>query len=128
MMRRTSAREGRARIAPLHHHLLPVRTDEEAKPFETLNNLGEVAAFFADSGIDLVIHGHKHFPAVIDMPTFAGRHNSTRHHTVISSSATVGGGAGAGSEVARLIRINSDLPFRRSFAIESVPAISAGAT
>src|SRR5260370_42505528 len=112
MMRRTSAREGRARIAPLHHHLLPVRTDEEAKPFESLTNLGEVAAFFADSGIDLVIHGHKHFPAVIDMPTFAGRHNSTRHHTVISACATVGGGAVPGRGVARLVRIRSAYPVR----------------
>jgi len=128
ILQRISAREGRVRIAALHHHLFPVRTDEEAKAFESLTNLGEVATFLADKAIDLVIHGHKHFPAVIDMPTMAKGHSSTGHHTVISSCATVGGGAGAGGEVARLIRINSDLPVRRSFVIESVPAVSSGAT
>jgi 3',5'-cyclic AMP phosphodiesterase CpdA len=128
ILRGISAAESRIRIAALHHHLLPVRSDEEAKPFESLTNLGEVTAFFVDSAIDLVIHGHKHFPAVIDVPSIARGHAVTRHHTVISSCATVGGGVGAGGEIARLIRINSDLPVRRSFSIESVPAVSAGAS
>jgi hypothetical protein len=127
-LRGISPHDSRVRIAALHHHLLPVRTAEEAKPFESLTNLGEVAAFFADNSIDLVIHGHKHFPAVLDLPTVGAGHTSTRHHTVISSCATAGEGSGSGSEIARLIRIKSALPVRRSFAIESVPAVSAGAS
>lgn len=129
ILRRIPAGEPRIRIAALHHHLLPVRTDEEAKPFESLVNLGEVRAFFADSSIDLVLHGHKHFPAVLeDWPQIVSSDAARGHLTAISSCSTVGRGAGAGSEVARLIRINSDLPVRRSFTIESVAAVPAGAS
>jgi 3',5'-cyclic AMP phosphodiesterase CpdA len=48
------------RIAALHHHLLPVSTREEVKPFESLTNLGLVREFLRDQGIAIVLHGHKH--------------------------------------------------------------------
>jgi 3',5'-cyclic AMP phosphodiesterase CpdA len=48
------------RIAALHHHLLPVSTQEEVKAFESLTNLGLVRQFLRDQGITIVFHGHKH--------------------------------------------------------------------
>lgn len=127
ILRGVHKREHQIRIAALHHHLLPVRTDEEAKPFESIVNLGEVRAFLADGAIDLVLHGHKHYPAVLeDWPNAVSSKAPHRQLIAISSCSTIGGGAGAGSEVARLVRINSDLPVRRSFVIESIAAVPAG--
>ncbi len=51
---------GRVRIAALHHQLVPVSQEEEAKPFESMINLGAFLAFLGEAEIDLVAHGHKH--------------------------------------------------------------------
>ncbi|MDP9136393.1 MAG: metallophosphoesterase [Actinomycetota bacterium] len=54
----------RIRIAVLHHHLLPVSTSEEVKTFESIVNLGEVRLFLRNLGFHVVLHGHKHQPAL----------------------------------------------------------------
>ena len=56
--------DGRARIAVLHHHLLPVSTREEIKTFESVTNLNEVRSTLRDLGFRVVLHGHKHESAV----------------------------------------------------------------
>ena len=48
------------RIAAIHHHLLPVSTREEVKPFESMTNLGLVRQFLRDQEVSIVLHGHKH--------------------------------------------------------------------
>ena len=48
------------RIAAIHHHLLPVSTKEEVKPFESITNLGLVRQFLRDQEYAVVLHGHKH--------------------------------------------------------------------
>lgn len=52
--------DDRVRIAVLHHHLLPVSTEEEVKSFESLTNLAAVRQFLQSAGFHLVLHGHKH--------------------------------------------------------------------
>jgi hypothetical protein len=57
-------RDPRPRIAVLHHQLLPVSTRVEVKPFESLINLGFVRQALREFGVDVVLHGHKHEPAI----------------------------------------------------------------
>jgi 3',5'-cyclic AMP phosphodiesterase CpdA len=54
----------RVRIAVLHHQLLPIGPAEELKSFESLTNLGAVRELFAQLGISIVLHGHKHESAL----------------------------------------------------------------
>jgi len=51
---------GKVRLAVLHHHLLPVTEDEEAKPFESFTNLARLRAWISHHGFHAVLHGHKH--------------------------------------------------------------------
>ena len=114
------------RIAAMHHQLVPVRTEEEAKPFESLVNLGEVRSFLADSRIDMVLHGHKHHDRVatdVFVPFDEDRHE---HRILVASCGTVGGMIGTGAEIAKLVRIHSELPRLRRVEVLSVPAVSAG--
>ena len=50
----------KVRLAVLHHHLLPVTEDEEAKAFESFTNLARLRAWLRDHGFHAVLHGHKH--------------------------------------------------------------------
>jgi 3',5'-cyclic AMP phosphodiesterase CpdA/thymidylate synthase len=115
---------GRVRIAALHHQLMPVRDEEEVKPFEAIVNLGAFSSFLGDAGIDLVVHGHKHAAKVQTM-ALTGAAGEQRFG-VLSSCGTIGGPLGTGSEIAKLIRIHSDLPTLRRVEILTVPAVSGG--
>ncbi len=108
---------GLVRIVALHHHLVPVREEEEVKPFEAIVNLGE-------SGIDVVVHGHKHVPQVQTLALTGP--DAERRFAVISSCGTIGGTFGTGHEIAKLINIDSSLPTLRRVEILTVPAVSAG--
>jgi 3',5'-cyclic AMP phosphodiesterase CpdA len=116
---------GRVRIAALHHQLVPVREEEEVKPFESIVNIGAFSAFLGDAGIDVIAHGHKH----ADHVQTVRLGGATRDHercAVVASCGTIGGAAGTGQEIAKLIRIGSDLPKLRRVEILTVPAVGAG--
>jgi 3',5'-cyclic AMP phosphodiesterase CpdA len=115
---------GRVRIAALHHQLAPVREEEEVKPFESIVNVGAFTAFLGDAGIDVIAHGHKHADHVqiVGLTSAAGEQRAA----VVASCGTIGGTAGTGREIAKLIRIGSDLPTLRRVEILTVPAVGAG--
>jgi 3',5'-cyclic AMP phosphodiesterase CpdA len=117
------------KIAAIHHQLAPVRAEEEVKAFESLVNLGEVRTFFADAGIDVLLHGHKHVDRVTtDVFTPYGAGSRPEHRLIVCSCGTVGGMTATNHEIAKLVRIQSDLPKLRRVQIESVRAVSAGAS
>jgi 3',5'-cyclic AMP phosphodiesterase CpdA len=115
---------GLVRIVALHHHLMPVREEEEVKPFEAIVNLGAFNAFLGESGIDVVVHGHKHVPQVQTLALTGP--DAERRFAVISSCGTIGGTLGTGHEIAKLIKIDSSLPTLRRVEILTVPAVGAG--
>lgn len=116
---------GRVRIAALHHQLAPVREEEEVKPFESIANLGAFNAFLGTADIDVVLHGHKHVDHVQRITLGSSDHDHERL-AVIASCGTIGGMAGTGREIAKLIRISSDLPTLRRVEILTVSAVGAG--
>jgi 3',5'-cyclic AMP phosphodiesterase CpdA len=115
---------GLVRIVALHHHLVPVREEEEVKPFEAIVNLGAFNVFLGESCIDLVVHGHKHVPRVQTLPLTGPE--AERRFAVVSSCGTIGGMVGIGHEIAKLIKIDSSLPTLRRVEILTVPAVNAG--
>ena len=112
------------KIVALHHHLAPVREEEEVKPFEAIVNLGAFNAFLGEAGIDVVLHGHKHF-AKEQVLALTGA-DAERRFAVLASCGTIGGTVGTGNEVAKLIKIDSSLPTLRRVKILTIPAVSAG--
>lgn len=116
---------GLVRIAALHHQLVPVREEEEVKPFESIVNIGAFSAFLGDAQIDLVAHGHKHADQVQTM-MLGGTAPGPQRQAVIASCGTIGGTSGTGKEIAKLIRIHSHLPTLRRIEILTVPAVGAG--
>ena len=79
---------GLVRIVALHHHLVPVREEEEVKPFEAIVNLGAFSTFLGDAGIDVVAHGHKH-AAQVQTLALTGA-SGERRFAVLSSCGTIG--------------------------------------
>ena len=115
---------GLVRIVALHHHLVPVREEEEVKPFEAIVNLGAFSAFLGDADVDVVAHGHKH-AAKVQTLALTGA-SGERRFAVLSSCGTIGNTLGTGYEIAKLIRIHSDLPTLRRVEILSIPAVGSG--
>lgn len=116
---------GRVRIAALHHQLVPVREEEEVKPFESIVNLGAFSAFLGDAGFDVIAHGHKHAD-LVQTVALGGPAAKSQRQAVAPSCGTIGGAAGIGREIAKLIRIGSDLPTLRRVEILTVPAVGGG--
>lgn len=115
------------RMAVMHHQLLPVTTDEEIKPFESLTNLGEVREFFAANDIDVLLHGHKHSAGVYeDRYKPSGRPNGRARTLLVCSTATVGLGQTRHGEVAKLLDVRADLPTIRRLSVTSVPCQGEG--
>jgi len=76
-------------VGVTHHHLLPVSDDEEIKPFESFTNLGKVRDELRDSGIGLLLHGHKHkLAAYWDRQDVVGQ---PRRDLLVLSGASIGG-------------------------------------
>jgi 3',5'-cyclic AMP phosphodiesterase CpdA/thymidylate synthase len=115
---------GLVRIVALHHHLVPVRPEEEVKPFEAIVNLGAFNTFLGAADIDVVAHGHKH-AANVQTLALTGA-SGERRFAVLSSCGTIGNPLGTGDEIAKLIRIHSDLPTLRRVEILSIPAVGSG--
>lgn len=53
-------RDDCTKIALIHHHCLPVYNEATGDRFLLLKNSQAVIEFFADYGVNLVLHGHKH--------------------------------------------------------------------
>jgi 3',5'-cyclic AMP phosphodiesterase CpdA len=113
------------RIAALHHQLVPVREEEEVKPFESIVNIGAFSEFLSEAQVDVIAHGHKHADHVQTI-TLGGTTPSTQRQAVIASCGTIGGASGTRKEIAKLIRVVSDLPTLRRIEILTVPAVGAG--
>jgi 3',5'-cyclic AMP phosphodiesterase CpdA len=120
------------RAAVMHHHLLPISSEEEVKTFESFTNLGEIRAFLVANQFDIVLHGHKHLPRAYedvlrdfdqqrtDMP------GATRR-CIVSSCGTIGlGQRGAGSEVGKLVEIETGPGRLRRAKVHTIRAVSAG--
>jgi 3',5'-cyclic AMP phosphodiesterase CpdA len=116
---------GLVRIAALHHQLVPVREEEEVKPFESIVNVGAFSEFLSETQIDVIAHGHKHVDHVQAI-TLGRTTPDTQRQAVIASCGTIGGASGTGKEIAKLIRVVSDLPTLRRVEILTVPAVGAG--
>jgi 3',5'-cyclic AMP phosphodiesterase CpdA len=115
------------RLAVMHHQLLPISTDEEIKPFESLTNLGEAREFFAANDVDLLLHGHKHTAGIYeDRYTASDRTGGRARTLLVCSTATVGMGQTGRGEIAKLIRVHADLPTIRRVAFTSIPARGEG--
>jgi 3',5'-cyclic AMP phosphodiesterase CpdA len=115
------------RVAVMHHQLLPVSTEEEIKPFESLANLGEAREFFAANDIDLLLHGHKHTSGIYEDRYTVGHQPGARVRILlVCSTATVGMGQGRRGEIAKLIEVNAEFPTIRRATIRSIPARGDG--
>jgi len=114
------------KIVVLHHHLQPVTSFEEFKPFESLSNLGNVREFLRTHEIDLVLHGHKHAGCVYWDHIYPCNDDSPhRAHPVlvVAAPAPV---TTPGQPLLRLIRLD-DNPRTRTLAIATVPSVEYSA-
>lgn len=119
----------RIRIAGLHHHLLPVDDSEEIKTFESMTNLGQFRNFLTSRDIRLVLHGHKHTPAVYyDLPSNIRKIGSDLRlpspPVLVSSAATIWNPGDP--ECCRLIEVDDGLPGIRQISIRQVPNVATG--
>jgi predicted phosphodiesterase len=106
------------KLAVLHHHVSPV-VPEEVTKFEALTNAGRFKSELAAAGFDVILHGHKHWPA-IDVELGADRGQSQ----IIVSGGTIGGGTSAGAEPGfYCLKFPSD---RRSMEATFVPLRAVG--
>jgi hypothetical protein len=115
-------------IAALHHHLLPVSTDEEFKSYESMTNLGRFRQLLVDLGFDVVLHGHKHSAGVF-WDHVHGKGGSLRDHDpklLVVSGSTAGAREEGTQEMARLIAIESAAT-TRAVTVSKVPVLDHGA-
>ena len=117
----------RLRIAVLHHHLLPVNSREEFKPFADITNLGHLRQVLRDLNFDLVVHGHKHATAAYyDHIYPEGLDEATSGHRVLTvSGGTFGPTSEHPNSPLRLIEIDG-IPHSPICKIRNVHFESAG--
>lgn len=116
---------GPLRVIGLHHQVLPVGTNEEIKPFEGILNLGYFRRWLASNQIDLVLHGHKHNPAIVrDRIDSGGAHPI--HELTILSAPSISTATGADAPFAQLIRVSPSLPRMSDYEVISVVATEPG--
>ncbi len=115
------------KIVVQHHHILPVSTTEEIKPFESITNLGLLRNFYRDYGINVVLHGHKHagFLYWDHVYDFSSLKPSTPQKVLVVSGSTIGAPDSRKGEVCRLIeiRVNRNVP---QVKIERIPVVEMG--
>lgn len=75
----------RLKIAVLHHHLLPVGS-EEIKPFADITNLGALRQVLRELGFGMVIHGHKHTATAYYDHIYSEHHPQAAAHRVLTIS------------------------------------------
>jgi len=114
------------RIAVLHHHLLPVSTDEEIKPFADIVNLGLLRQFLRQHNIRVVVHGHKHRSQLYYDHIYDERGDKTNAHRVlVVSGGTLMSNSIENNEPFRLIEFN-DLPHAPICDVSRVPLKKVG--
>ena len=118
-----SSRGRQLRIAAMHHHLRSPTLREEVKPFADMSNLEQVRAFLRDSGMDVVVHGHKHEQATYFDHIYADE-GEEACRTLVVSGATFD--VGREKEAMRLLTVEG-LPHTPQISIEPLPLPRAGA-
>jgi 3',5'-cyclic AMP phosphodiesterase CpdA len=115
------------RIAAVHHHLLPVGSAEEFKPFESLTNLGQVRGFLADKRFRVALHGHKHAAGVYwDRIRRSGHPPAVRDwNLLVVSGSTLGSKEQGRNEVARILDVQPQRR-QRTLNVARVPAVALG--
>lgn len=111
------------RIAVMHHHLRSPSLREELKPFADMSNLEQVRAWLRGSGLDVVLHGHKHEHAAYFDHVYAGDADDM-HRVLVISGATFE--VGRETDAVRLITVDG-LPHTPEVTIEPVPLPRSGA-
>lgn len=83
-------------ICVMHHHLTAIASFEECKNFEMVTNAGKIKKLFAQCGIKLFLHGHKHWPEIyFDMSiTDGGGFVAISGGTICATSNREGKGSG----------------------------------
>jgi 3',5'-cyclic AMP phosphodiesterase CpdA len=114
-------------LAAVHHHLLPVGTDEEFKSYESMTNLGRFRQLLVDLGFDGVLHGHKHSGGVYwDRVHRKGASlGDPDPRLLVISGSTAGSRREGVEEVARLLEI-APASTSRAITISKVPVIDHG--
>jgi 3',5'-cyclic AMP phosphodiesterase CpdA len=122
-----SEKAGTIRVALLHHHLLPVSTSEEVKPFESIVNLGALRNFLVANEFDVVLHGHKHTGNTFwdTMTPFASTGTEPSRRILVVSGSTIGATDAPKAEVCRLLRFDTTTTAPR-LTVTRVPAIQPG--
>lgn len=116
---------GPLRIVGLHHQVLPVGTAEEIKPFEGILNLGHFRRWLVSNQVDLVLHGHKHNPAIVRDRIDSGGVHPT-HELTILSAPSISTATGADAPFAQLIRVSPSLPRMSEYEVISVVSTEPG--
>lgn len=111
------------RVAVMHHHLRSPSLREELKPFADMSNLEQVRAFLHGSGIDVVIHGHKHEHAAYFDHVYPSGANDGMRRVLILSGATFD--PGRESDAVRLVTLDG-LPHTPEVRIEAIPLPRSG--
>ncbi len=114
---------GQLRVATMHHHLRSPTLREELKPFADMSNLEQVRAFLRDSGIDVVVHGHKHEHAAYFDHIYDDAGEEARRTLVISGATFE---TGRESDAMRLLTVDGT-PHTPEVTIEPLPLPRAGA-
>lgn len=114
------------RIAVLHHHLLPVSTSEEIKPFADILNLGLVRQFLRNNNFSVVVHGHKHHKALFFDHIYdeegAVEHP---HRTLVISGGNLGERASDANDIVQLIELDN-FPNAPTCSVTCIPFHKVG--
>lgn len=95
------------RILLMHHHLRAPGLRVELKAFENVSNLQQIRGFIAQSGVNLVLHGHKHEHAV-HFEHFDGLEREQTKRVAVLSAGAIDNGRD--EDAARILSV-SGLPY-----------------
>jgi 3',5'-cyclic AMP phosphodiesterase CpdA/thymidylate synthase len=113
------------RIAVLHHHLLPVGS-EEIKPFADMTNLGVLRQVLRELGFGMVIHGHKHTATAYYDHIYSELDPEAPAHRVLTISGGTFGPTGQHPDNPLQFIEISDLPSAPTCTIRSVSSAKPG--
>jgi hypothetical protein len=116
----------RLRVAVLHHHLLPVDSREEFKPFADITNLGHLRQVLRELGFHVIVHGHKHATAAHYDHVYPDNASSAAAHRMLTISGGTFGPTGQHPDTPmRLIEIDG-LPHAPTCIVRTISSAAAG--